>query len=176
MTLYFILAAIVFAVSAGLTFSTKTVSNQQTAICLVLFPVVYLACGLPLEGLLTHVITAVIAFLFGVLLRITVGIGGGVVRALALTVLWMPGLGLVYEYVTLALILGGAAAAVTMLINGRDTQRIEHYAGVILAVCSGFFVYQFVESPSEKTPSFEVQVTSMPSSTEPVLKLRGPSD
>lgn len=175
MTLYFILAAIVFAVSAGITFSTRAVTTQQSLICLLLFPVVYMACGLPLESLPTHIVAAAIAYMFGFLLRITVGIGGGVVRALALAVLWMPGLDLVYEYVCWAMILGGVATALTMLTKGRDTQRIEHYAAVILAVCSGFFVYQFTEGPSEDAPKQEVQMTSTPSA-EPTLRLRGPAE
>ena len=173
MTLYFILAAIIFAVSAGMTFSTKTVTNQQTAICVFLFPVVYLACGLPLESLPTHIIAAAIAYAIGYLLYLTADVGGGVVRAFAIAVLWVPGLGLLFNYVCLAMILGGVATLLVMATQGRNTQRIEHYAGVLLAVCSGFFVYQFAEGPSKKVPSYEIQMTTTPSSEAPALSLRG---
>jgi Flp pilus assembly protein protease CpaA len=176
MALYLILAAIIFAVSAGMTFSTKTVTNQQSLICLFLFPVVYLACGLPLEALPAHIIAAAVAYVFGFILRVTVGIGGGVGRALALAVLWVPGLGLVFDYVCLALIMGGVAAVLTVVVKGRGTQRIDHFAAVMLAVCSGFLVYQFNEGLPEKGSPLEVQMTSTPSSPAPALKLRGPAE
>jgi len=143
MTLYFIIAALVLAGSAGVTFKTKCVTHQQFFICVILFPIAYLICGLPIKGLIYHLSAAIVAYMVGWAIRfIERGLGGGVIYAFTIAALWIPGLSLFWDYLVAALIAGMVLTVIVMAVRRSTSELVRDYAAMTLLTCSGFFLFQ----------------------------------
>ena len=146
MTLYLVIAAAILVVSTAVTFSSKAVSNQHLLVHLILFPVVYLLCGLPAGQIAMHFLAAALLFVVGFLAFIFLKIGGGTARALVIAALWIPGLGLFFDYLTTTLIVIGAMCVMAYMINKSD--RFDHFATLVFACCSAFLFYQYNNQPT----------------------------
>jgi len=141
MTLYLVLAAAILMVSTAVTFYSEVVTNKHLLIHLVLFPIVYVVSSLPIEQIYTHFITAGFMFIFGLCAFYCMKIGGGAARALIITALWVPGLGLYFNYLTTTLIVIGIVAAFMLKFSQSD--RINHFAALVFGCCSVFLFYQY---------------------------------
>jgi len=170
MTLYFIIAIVLFAVNAAMTFTTKTVSTAQWGFSAFVFVLTYFACGLPLEGFLHQLAAGALCLIVGITLRATARIGGGVVRAFVIAGLWIPTWTLFFEYIVLATLVAGFGGALWSYIKKHD--KIEHFAGIVLACCFGFFVYHYSEKTPERLLS-TMQVYAAQTAPEPAIALRG---
>lgn len=177
MTFYFIISALLFAVLAGITFHTKTVSHQQFFAGLLLFPIAYFVCGLPLANIPNHILAAVMAYVVGFILYIKANIGGGVGRAFTLAALWVPTVPLLFNFFCLLFIIAGAVSLLVMMFrSSNSSDRIDHYAAMAMAVCSGFFLYQYSEDTPSKLTAYQVQESAPPLPDVPALNLRGLSE
>ena len=166
MELYFILGAAIFAVSAAVSFATKSVSNNHFLAHLFLFPLVYLLSGLPLIDIPTHLLLAGVMAIAGYIAFYLKWCGGGVSRALIILGLWAPswaflGNGLMYTGMA-----GGVAA---LLVIGLKTSDRVEYAAIIFACCCGLLVYQHQELPNNTLK----QVENTQNVSGPSLALRG---
>ena len=170
MTLYFLIAIVLFAVNAAMTFTTKTVSDAQLGFSAFVFVLTYFACGLPLEGFLNQLAAGALCLIVGITLIVTARIGGGVVRAFVIAGLWIPTWTLFFEYVMFATMVAGFGGAIWSYIKKSD--RVEHFAGIALACCFGFFAYHYSEKTPEKLQS-TTQVYAAQTVPEPAIALRG---
>lgn len=141
MTLYLLIAAAILIISTAITFSSKAVTNQHLLAHLILFPIVYIVSGLPLEQMGAQFIAAGVAFILGILAFIFLKIGGGAARALIIVVLWVPDHSLLVDYFFAVSMGIFALAAIEYLII--KSGRIDHFATLVFAVCSGFLFYQY---------------------------------
>ena len=69
-------------------------------------------------------------------------VGGGVVHAFTLVALWIPQFSLLYEYICVTFIVGGAFSLIAMYRRGLNSS-VEHYSAMAMAICSGFFLFHF---------------------------------
>jgi Flp pilus assembly protein protease CpaA len=141
MTLYLIIAALVVCLSTALTFSSKVGTNKHLLVHLILFPIVYVACGMPLEQIGIHFLFVLLAFVAGFLAFVIWKIGGGVARAFVIAALWIPGPALFFNYFVATLIGGGLLAVIACVFGKSD--RVDHFATLVFACCSGFLIHQY---------------------------------
>lgn len=141
MTLYLLIAGVIFIISTVITFLSKAVSNQHFLAHLVLFPIIYITCGLPVQQIGLQFLAAGLMLIIGFVAFVYFHIGGGAARALIIAALWVPGFGLLFEYLTIALIIIGAICLIDYLIRRLD--RVDHFATLVFAICSVFLFYQY---------------------------------
>ena len=167
MTLYLILAAAILMVSTALTFSSEVVTNKHLLIHLVLFPLVYILCGLPIGQLVPQFMMAGLMFIFGLFAFYYSKIGGGAARALIITALWVPGLGLFFNYLTMTLIVIGIVAAFMFKFSQSD--RMNHFATLVFGCCSAFLFYQYNQPTLSAPTATAIQQVEI-ISTQPSLR------
>ena len=143
MTLYYIIAALVFACSAAVTFKTKTVTYKQFLIGLALFPVAFFVSGQPIDNLSYHLGAATIIYMLGLWIRfMDREFGGGVIHAFTLAALWIPTFSIFYDYLSTALILGGVLTVIIFCVHRSKSVMIRDYAAMALATACGYFLFQ----------------------------------
>ena len=173
MTLYFIIAALVLAGAAGVTFKTKCVTHQQFFICVILFPIAYLISGLPTEGLIYHLSAAIVAYIVGWAIRLVEReLGGGVIYAFTIAALWIPGLSLFWDYLVAALIAGMVLTVIVMAVRRSTSELVRDYAAMTLLTCSGFFLFQLHQGDFDPNPSQAIQANAQQSLDTAKLELR----
>ncbi len=109
MSAYIVATAIVFAACGMYIIHQNTVPNKMILALIGLFPFVYMATGMPAEGLVTHVLVGLAAFAASVVIFVWAGTSGGLLKLAAAMILWLPLDYLFPAFLTVTLSLGVAA-------------------------------------------------------------------
>ena len=170
MSLYLLIAAAIFAVNAGVTFASKTVTNQQFLVTLALFLGAWLGTGMPVNLLLMQIGTAAVIFVVGMVLFVKRIIGGGVARAFTMAALWVPGIASFLNFIVAAIIAGVVIGGLIAKAQGKE--EIDHYASIAFACCVAIMMADYGKLPA-KPKTIAAQTVSL---TQGDIPLRGLSE
>jgi len=141
--MYETITASLFAVFSLLFFLNVKYLNVLFGIALALFPIVVIATHHPIEALKLQLLAGAVFFGIGIILMVTAGIGGGVVKGLAIIALWTP-TSFLFPVITLMLIGNGVYAAGYMAVKKYNTDlndTLDYFAAVMFAIAAAVMYY-----------------------------------